>query len=118
VTFFKLQNTLTFGGCAGSFLSTIKGNHKKIIFWFADLASRMGNNGSYSKLVMKGPSIVTTVVPVGPDSTHMICPHCHAEIDTTTDTKPGNIAYIAAALICLMGYVYWLQKIRTVVRSA
>ncbi|KAJ3629436.1 hypothetical protein MTP99_013829 [Tenebrio molitor] len=56
--------------------------------------------------LMKGPSIVTTVVPVGPDSTHMICPHCHAEIDTTTDTKPGNIAYIAAALICLMGCAF------------
>ncbi|XP_044269331.1 LITAF domain-containing protein [Tribolium castaneum] len=55
---------------------------------------------------MKGPPILTTVVPVGPEPTHMICPHCHAEIDTTTYTRPGNIAYIAATLICLMGCAF------------
>ncbi|KAJ8975314.1 hypothetical protein NQ317_000493 [Molorchus minor] len=29
-------------------------------------------------LLMKGPEIVTTVVAVGPNPTHMICPHCQA----------------------------------------
>lgn len=52
---------------------------------------------------LKGPEIVTTVVPVGANSTHMICPHCHAEIDTTTRSKPGLIAYIAGIIICLIG---------------
>lgn len=50
-----------------------------------------------------GPEIVTTVVPVGSEQTHMICPHCHAEIDTTTKTEPGLIAYIAGIIICLIG---------------
>ncbi|GLV33652.1 uncharacterized protein CBL_11462 [Carabus blaptoides fortunei] len=50
-----------------------------------------------------GPQIVTTVVPVGPQPTHMICPHCHAEIDTSTKTEPGVIAYISGIIICLLG---------------
>lgn len=50
-----------------------------------------------------GPPIVTTVVPVGPHPTHMICPSCHAEIDTVTQTKPGLIAYVSGAVICLVG---------------
>lgn len=53
--------------------------------------------------VQRGPEIVTTVVPVGPHTTHMICPHCHAEIDTTTKTEPGMIAYILGTIICLIG---------------
>ncbi|XP_050513602.1 LITAF domain-containing protein [Diabrotica virgifera virgifera] len=52
---------------------------------------------------VKGPEIVTTVVPVGPNPTHMICPHCHAEIDTTTKRSPGCIAYISSAVLCLIG---------------
>ncbi|KAK9885893.1 hypothetical protein WA026_013767 [Henosepilachna vigintioctopunctata] len=51
----------------------------------------------------KGPDIVTTVVPVGPNPTHMICPHCHAEIITTTRTQPSTMAYLSGALICLLG---------------
>ncbi|KAJ2954408.1 hypothetical protein O0L34_g2672 [Tuta absoluta] len=50
-----------------------------------------------------GPPIVTTVVPVGPHPTHMICPSCHAEIDTTTKTKPSTNAYLCGGLICLLG---------------
>ncbi|XP_019870959.1 LITAF domain-containing protein [Aethina tumida] len=55
------------------------------------------------KILNHGPEILTTVVPVGSNATHMICPHCHVEIDTTTKTKPGLIAYLAGALICLIG---------------
>jgi len=50
-----------------------------------------------------GPTIVTTIVPLGPQSTHTICPHCHAEIDTTTKTEPGMIAYISGVIIALLG---------------
>ncbi|XP_065348803.1 lipopolysaccharide-induced tumor necrosis factor-alpha factor homolog isoform X2 [Cloeon dipterum] len=50
-----------------------------------------------------GPTIVTTVVPVGPHPTHMICPSCHAEIDSSTETKPGLIAYISGFIIALCG---------------
>lgn len=53
--------------------------------------------------VSKDPDFVTTVVPVGPNPTHMICPYCRAEIDTTTRTKPGLIAYISGGLLCLFG---------------
>lgn len=56
-------------------------------------------------LVVKDPTIVTTVVPVGSQSTHMICPHCHAEIETTTTRKPGIIAYITSAILCALWYV-------------
>ncbi|VVD02805.1 LITAF domain-containing protein-like [Leptidea sinapis] len=51
-----------------------------------------------------GPQIVTTVVPLGPHATHMICPSCHGEIDSATKKKPGVIAYIAGSLICLLGF--------------
>ncbi|XP_023953944.1 LITAF domain-containing protein [Bicyclus anynana] len=50
-----------------------------------------------------GPTIVTTVVPVGPQPTHMICPSCHSEINTDTQTKPGIIAYISGAVIFMLG---------------
>nr|CAD7602361.1 unnamed protein product [Timema genevievae] len=50
-----------------------------------------------------GPTIVTTVVPVGPQPTHMICPYCHAEIDTAMKTEPGLIAYISGVVIALLG---------------
>ncbi|XP_072930513.1 LITAF domain-containing protein [Epargyreus clarus] len=50
-----------------------------------------------------GPQIVTTVVPVGPQPTHMICPSCHAEIDTETKTKPGLIAMVSGAIIFILG---------------
>ncbi|XP_058460239.1 lipopolysaccharide-induced tumor necrosis factor-alpha factor homolog isoform X1 [Malaya genurostris] len=50
-----------------------------------------------------GASIITTVVPVGPQTTHMICPSCHAEINTQTTTSPGLIAYVSGFLIALFG---------------
>jgi len=62
--------------------------HVNCIFCFADA---------------NGPTIVTTIVPLGPQSTHTICPHCHAEIDTTTKTEPGMIAYISGVIIALLG---------------
>lgn len=52
-----------------------------------------------------GPAIVTTIVSLGPGSTHTICPHCYSEIDTSTRTEPGMIAYISGFIIALLGYV-------------
>lgn len=46
---------------------------------------------------------VTTVVPIGPHPTHMICPSCLAEIDTRTRREPGLIAYVSGFIIALMG---------------
>ncbi|XP_076046959.1 LITAF domain-containing protein isoform X10 [Oratosquilla oratoria] len=48
-------------------------------------------------------AIVTTVVPLGPQSTHMICPHCHAEVDTATKSEPSLIAYLSGFVIALLG---------------
>lgn len=48
-------------------------------------------------------TIVTTIVPLGPQTTHMICPHCHHEIDTATKTTPSKMAWIASLVICLIG---------------
>ena len=48
-------------------------------------------------------TIVTTVVPIGPQTTHMICPHCHAEINTSTKTSPGLIAYVSGLIIAMLG---------------
>lgn len=56
-------------------------------------------------ILAAGPQIVTTVVPVGSHPTHMICPSCHAEINTATQTKPGLIAYISGAIIFILGWV-------------
>ncbi|XP_040150925.1 LITAF domain-containing protein isoform X1 [Anopheles arabiensis] len=53
--------------------------------------------------VLTGAQIVTTVVPIGPQSTHMICPSCHAEVNTKTTTSPGMIAYVSGFLIALFG---------------
>ncbi|XP_022914029.1 LITAF domain-containing protein [Onthophagus taurus] len=50
-----------------------------------------------------GVTIITTVVPVGADSTHMICPNCNTEIETTTFEKPRTIAYLLGAFICILG---------------
>lgn len=60
----------------------------------------------YLILDANGPTIVTTIVPLGPGPTHTICPHCHAEIDTSTKTEPGMIAYISGVIIALLGYNY------------
>ncbi|XP_064092254.1 lipopolysaccharide-induced tumor necrosis factor-alpha factor homolog isoform X2 [Macrobrachium nipponense] len=48
-------------------------------------------------------AIVTTVVPLGSQSTHMICPHCHAEIDTATKTSPSMVAWLSGFIICILG---------------
>lgn len=53
--------------------------------------------------VLNGQQIVTTVVPIGAQATHMICPNCHQEMNTRTTTAPGLIAYVSGFLIALFG---------------
>jgi len=56
--------------------------------------------------IIPGPQILTTVIPLGPRSTHMVCPHCNAEIESSTQATPGLIAYISAGVIALLG-CFW-----------
>ncbi|KAF2355708.1 LPS-induced tumor necrosis factor alpha factor [Trinorchestia longiramus] len=56
-----------------------------------------------ARLFPSGPTIVTTIVPLGPQSTHMICPHCRSEVDTATKTSPSPMAWVASLLICCLG---------------
>jgi lipopolysaccharide-induced tumor necrosis factor-alpha factor len=55
--------------------------------------------------VLAVQQVVTTVVPIGHNSTHMICPSCHAEINSDVKKTPGLIAYVSGLLIALFGYV-------------
>lgn len=48
-------------------------------------------------------TIVTSIVPIGAESTHTICPNCHMEIATKTKKEPGLIAYISGVVIALLG---------------
>lgn len=47
--------------------------------------------------------IITTVVPLGLDPCHMICPHCQKEMETKTHRAPKLAAYLSGLLICLLG---------------
>ena len=51
-------------------------------------------------------TIITTIVPVGPASTHTNCPHCHAEINTTVVSTPSIWAYVSGAAIALIGSLF------------
>jgi lipopolysaccharide-induced tumor necrosis factor-alpha factor len=53
--------------------------------------------------VLTVQQVMTTVVPIGHHSTHMICPSCHAEINSDTKKAPGLIAYVSGLLIALFG---------------
>jgi lipopolysaccharide-induced tumor necrosis factor-alpha factor len=53
--------------------------------------------------VLTAQHIVTTIVPLGPHSTHTVCPSCGCEINTKTTTSPGVIAWVSGFLIALFG---------------
>ncbi|XP_055378824.1 LITAF domain-containing protein [Condylostylus longicornis] len=59
--------------------------------------------GQFTPVAPVNQNLVTTVVPIARNSTHMICPHCHAEINTSTRTEPGLIAYLSGFVIALLG---------------
>jgi len=45
------------------------------------------------------------VIPtqVGPDPIRVTCPNCHAMIETRTVEETGQMAYILAAVLCVVG---------------
>lgn len=53
--------------------------------------------------ILTSQHIVTTVIPLGPHSTHTICPSCGSEINTKTRSSPGLIAYVSGFLIAVFG---------------
>ncbi|CAG9800593.1 LITAF domain-containing protein [Chironomus tepperi] len=53
--------------------------------------------------ILTAQHIVTTIVPLGPHSTHTVCPSCGSEINTKTTTQPGLMAYISGFIIALCG---------------
>lgn len=55
--------------------------------------------------------IVTTVIPLGPSSTRMVCPSCRAEMTTKTITKPGIIAIVSGVIIAALGFVFLVIKL-------
>lgn len=53
--------------------------------------------------ILTAQHIVTTVIPLGPHSTHTICPSCGCEVNTRTRSSPGLIAYVSGFLIAVFG---------------
>ncbi|ODM94196.1 Lipopolysaccharide-induced tumor necrosis factor-alpha factor [Orchesella cincta] len=50
------------------------------------------------------PQPVLIVGPgLGTHNAQMTCPHCRSEIQTKTDKKPSIVAWISAAVCCLVG---------------
>lgn len=52
---------------------------------------------------LRQQAIITTVVRLGLEPTHMICPNCHKEMETKTHRAPKIRAYLTGLLICLLG---------------
>ena len=46
------------------------------------------------------------LVPLGRDPTHMVCPHCNAEIDTSIREEPSLLAWISGGILALIGCVF------------
>ncbi|XP_037088152.1 lipopolysaccharide-induced tumor necrosis factor-alpha factor homolog [Pollicipes pollicipes] len=49
------------------------------------------------------PAQTHLVTVAGPNPAHMMCPHCHAEIETSVRSSPSTTAWIAGLLIALFG---------------
>lgn len=52
--------------------------------------------------VQPQPTIVT-VMPLGPESARMTCPHCHNEVATVTKKETSTMAYVAGFVLALFG---------------
>jgi len=50
------------------------------------------------------PAVGSTTEDISRTSIHMICPSCHAEIETTTITRPGTLTYVYSSCICLFTF--------------
>lgn len=39
----------------------------------------------------------------GPHPVQMVCPHCQCQVQTSTDSEPGPMAWILAGVLCIVG---------------
>lgn len=53
--------------------------------------------------ILAAQHIVTTVIPLGPQATHMVCPSCGFEVNTKTKQTPGLKAYVSGFIIAALG---------------
>lgn len=70
---------------------------------YAEAVGGVPPSSPFTPPAAPGPTIVTTVVPVGPQTTHMVCPSCHAEIDTSVRSEPSLMAWITGGLLVFFG---------------
>lgn len=49
------------------------------------------------------PFIMTSVIPVGPRNTRMVCPSCHSTIVTKVKSSPGVKAWISGLVLAMVG---------------
>jgi len=47
--------------------------------------------------------VVVNAPNYGPRPVDMICPHCQAQIKTSTESEPGPMAWILAGVLCVVG---------------
>ena len=48
-------------------------------------------------------NVTTVMTTLGPHKTRLHCPHCQADVTTTTKRHPSVKAYVASALLCFFG---------------
>ena len=56
--------------------------------------------------VMQQPAttvIIQQAPSFGPDPVQMVCPHCQAQTQTKTDSKPGTMAWVICCVLCVCG---------------
>lgn len=49
------------------------------------------------------PSIIITGGSFGPETQHMVCPHCRANISTRVETEASSKTHLFALLLCVLG---------------
>lgn len=78
-----------------------------VIKFFISISAVNGVNAAQpltpQQPILTAQHIVTTVIPLGPHSTHTICPSCGCEVNTRTRSSPGLIAYVSGFLIAVFG---------------
>lgn len=70
---------------------------------YAEAIGGVKPSSPFTPQVMNQTTILTTVVPIGPNPTHMICPSCNAEIETSIKKTPSVMAWVSGLVIALMG---------------
>ncbi|GAB1862695.1 LITAF domain-containing protein [Camponotus japonicus] len=49
------------------------------------------------------PSVIITAAAFGPQSQHLTCPHCRANISTRVETEANMKTHLIALLLCALG---------------